>query len=200
MYVASGGPNVKWEGTDFKWGDGHHWSPRWRRPWPPNWFGDRAIVPPLSPFVTSLRSRIYKANVFKHVLPAFTWQALHSALLSTCCSNNASCKQSLVFTASADQQTEGEQSGDWCAPHTSIWHLNDWVCDFYFGANHDNLVYIQISNFPPSPDCCHNLATKLLQWGCLNWPQLLPESTFTTKCIWVQAIMWTWHVSGLDYI
>jgi len=33
MYVATGGPNVKWGGTDFKWGAGHHWPPRWRRPW-----------------------------------------------------------------------------------------------------------------------------------------------------------------------
>jgi len=26
MYAATGGPNVKW-------GAGHHWPPRWRRPW-----------------------------------------------------------------------------------------------------------------------------------------------------------------------
>jgi len=32
MYAATGRPNVKWEGTDFKWGAGHHWPPRWRRP------------------------------------------------------------------------------------------------------------------------------------------------------------------------
>jgi len=32
MYAATGGPNVKWEGTDFKWGGGHHWPPRWQRP------------------------------------------------------------------------------------------------------------------------------------------------------------------------
>jgi len=31
MYAATGGPNVKWGGTDFKWVAGHHWSPRWRR-------------------------------------------------------------------------------------------------------------------------------------------------------------------------
>ena len=31
MYVATGGPNVKW-GTDFKWG-GNHWPTSWRRPW-----------------------------------------------------------------------------------------------------------------------------------------------------------------------
>ena len=33
MYVATGGPNVKWGGTYFKWGAGHHGPPRWRRPW-----------------------------------------------------------------------------------------------------------------------------------------------------------------------
>ena len=33
MCAATGGPNVKWGGTDFKWGAGHHWPPRWRRPW-----------------------------------------------------------------------------------------------------------------------------------------------------------------------
>jgi len=27
MYAATGGPNVKWRGTDFKWGAGHHWPP-----------------------------------------------------------------------------------------------------------------------------------------------------------------------------
>jgi len=27
MYVATGGPNVKWGGTDFKWGARHHWPP-----------------------------------------------------------------------------------------------------------------------------------------------------------------------------
>jgi len=27
-----GGPNVKWGGTDFKWGAGHHCPSRWRRP------------------------------------------------------------------------------------------------------------------------------------------------------------------------
>jgi len=27
MYVATGEPNVKWGGTDFKWGAGHHWPP-----------------------------------------------------------------------------------------------------------------------------------------------------------------------------
>ena len=29
MYAATGGPNVKLGGADFKWGAGHHW----RRPW-----------------------------------------------------------------------------------------------------------------------------------------------------------------------
>jgi len=33
MYAATRGPNVKWGGTGFKWGAGHHWPPRWRRPW-----------------------------------------------------------------------------------------------------------------------------------------------------------------------
>jgi len=33
MYAATGGPNVKVGSTDFKWGTGHHWPPRWRRPW-----------------------------------------------------------------------------------------------------------------------------------------------------------------------
>jgi len=33
MYAATGGPNLKWEGTDFKWGAGHHCPPRWRRSW-----------------------------------------------------------------------------------------------------------------------------------------------------------------------
>ena len=37
MYVAIKGPNVKWGGTDFKWGTGHHWPPRWRRPWTYGW-------------------------------------------------------------------------------------------------------------------------------------------------------------------
>jgi len=32
--LAATGPNEKWGGTDFKWGFGHHWAPRWRRPWP----------------------------------------------------------------------------------------------------------------------------------------------------------------------
>jgi len=32
MHAATGGPNVKWGGTDFKCA-GHHWPPRWRRPW-----------------------------------------------------------------------------------------------------------------------------------------------------------------------
>jgi len=32
MYAATGGPNVKWRGTDFKWGAGHHWPPCWQ--WP----------------------------------------------------------------------------------------------------------------------------------------------------------------------
>jgi len=32
MYAATGGPNVKWGETDFKWGAGHHWPPRWWRP------------------------------------------------------------------------------------------------------------------------------------------------------------------------
>jgi len=32
MYVANGGPNMKWGGTDFKWGGGHHRPPRWQRP------------------------------------------------------------------------------------------------------------------------------------------------------------------------
>jgi len=27
MYAATGGPNVKWGGTDFKWGTGHHCLP-----------------------------------------------------------------------------------------------------------------------------------------------------------------------------
>jgi len=27
MYAATGGPNVKWGSTDFKWGGGHHWPP-----------------------------------------------------------------------------------------------------------------------------------------------------------------------------
>jgi len=27
MYVATGGPNMKWGVTDFKWGVGHHWPP-----------------------------------------------------------------------------------------------------------------------------------------------------------------------------
>ena len=27
MYEETGGPNVKWGGTDFKWGAGHHWPP-----------------------------------------------------------------------------------------------------------------------------------------------------------------------------
>jgi len=27
MYVATRGENVKWGGTDFKWGCGHHWPP-----------------------------------------------------------------------------------------------------------------------------------------------------------------------------
>ena len=33
MYAATGGPNAKWAGTDFKCGGGHHWPPRWRRTW-----------------------------------------------------------------------------------------------------------------------------------------------------------------------
>jgi len=33
MYAATGGPNVTLGGTDFKWGTGHHYSPRCRRPW-----------------------------------------------------------------------------------------------------------------------------------------------------------------------
>jgi len=32
MYAATRGTNVKWGGTDSKWGAGHHWIPRWRRP------------------------------------------------------------------------------------------------------------------------------------------------------------------------
>ena len=32
MYVTNGGPNVKWGGTDFKWGRAPL-APRWRRPW-----------------------------------------------------------------------------------------------------------------------------------------------------------------------
>jgi len=32
MYVATWGQNLKWGGTDFKWGAGHHWPPRWRQP------------------------------------------------------------------------------------------------------------------------------------------------------------------------
>jgi len=32
MYAATGGPNVKWGGTDFKCGAGHHWPSPWRRP------------------------------------------------------------------------------------------------------------------------------------------------------------------------
>jgi len=38
MYAATGGPNMKWV-TFFKWGAGHHWPPRWRRPciWPRQW-------------------------------------------------------------------------------------------------------------------------------------------------------------------
>jgi len=31
MYAATGGPNMKWGDTDFKWGAGHHWSPLGRR-------------------------------------------------------------------------------------------------------------------------------------------------------------------------
>ena len=27
MYAATGGTNVKWGSTDFKWGGGHHWPP-----------------------------------------------------------------------------------------------------------------------------------------------------------------------------
>jgi len=27
MYAATGGTNVKWGGTDFKWDAGHHWPP-----------------------------------------------------------------------------------------------------------------------------------------------------------------------------
>jgi len=27
IYAANGGPNVKWGGTDFKWGAGHHCPP-----------------------------------------------------------------------------------------------------------------------------------------------------------------------------
>jgi len=27
MYAATRGENVKWGGTDFKWGCGHHWPP-----------------------------------------------------------------------------------------------------------------------------------------------------------------------------
>ena len=33
MYAATWGPNVKWGGTYFKWGAGHHWPPSWRWPW-----------------------------------------------------------------------------------------------------------------------------------------------------------------------
>jgi len=29
MCAVTGEPNVKWGGTDFKWGAGHHWLPRW---------------------------------------------------------------------------------------------------------------------------------------------------------------------------
>ena len=28
MYAATGGPNVKWGDTDFKWGAGRHWPSR----------------------------------------------------------------------------------------------------------------------------------------------------------------------------
>jgi len=33
MYAATGGPNVKWRGADFKWGSRAPLAPRWRRPW-----------------------------------------------------------------------------------------------------------------------------------------------------------------------
>jgi len=33
MYAATMGPNVKWGGTDFKWGGRAPLAPRWRRPW-----------------------------------------------------------------------------------------------------------------------------------------------------------------------
>ena len=33
MYAATGGPNVKWGGTVFKWGGRAPLPPRWRRPW-----------------------------------------------------------------------------------------------------------------------------------------------------------------------
>jgi len=31
MYAATGGPHVKWGGTDFKWGGRASLHPRWRR-------------------------------------------------------------------------------------------------------------------------------------------------------------------------
>jgi len=34
MYAATGGPNVKWGGTDFKWEGRAPLAPCWRRPWP----------------------------------------------------------------------------------------------------------------------------------------------------------------------
>jgi len=40
MYAATGGPNLKWWSTDFKWGAGHHRPPRWRR----TWFADIACL------------------------------------------------------------------------------------------------------------------------------------------------------------
>jgi len=33
MYAATRGPNVKWEAQISNRGAGHHWPPRWRRPW-----------------------------------------------------------------------------------------------------------------------------------------------------------------------
>jgi len=27
MYAATGAPNMKWGGTYFEWGAGHHWPP-----------------------------------------------------------------------------------------------------------------------------------------------------------------------------
>jgi len=33
IYAATSGPNVKWEAPISNGGAGHHWLPRWRRPW-----------------------------------------------------------------------------------------------------------------------------------------------------------------------
>jgi len=37
IYAATGRPNVKWGGTNFKWGGRAPLAPRWRRPWPHYW-------------------------------------------------------------------------------------------------------------------------------------------------------------------